>query len=380
MPPTDSVSSNLTAQPIDAGPWLRVGAKLIDHGLWVVAETLLVALGALLNAFGLPPLTIALGFVASGILWYVYVYRLTALRGQTIGKMAAHIRVVGADGQIPPESVVLRRVLVEAAFDMAGVVFMAAGWLFASISGADKIACALSGAGLGSIIGLVDPFYIFITRRRQAIHDLAAGTFVVRQEPVPVRSLPRLAAGATILWLAVPFIIVRPFLVEAYVVPSGSMEPTIQVGDRILANKLVLRLRAPRHGEIVMFRAPNWVDEEGKIFVKRVVGVPGDRLEVRDGKLLRNDQPVDEPYISEPPAYEWPEPGEQVEVPKGQVVVLGDNRNDSFDAHLWRRITADGRDVEDMPFLPMSALRGRLVYRYWPPDRMGTVAQEEYAR
>ena len=377
MPLTDTVSAS---QAPDAGLWPRVGAKLIDHGLWGFAEALLVAVGALLNALGLPPWIIALGFLASSVLWYVYVYRFTLARGQTAGKWAVGIRVVDSLGQVPPAPAILRRVLVEAAFDMIGVAVMLFGWLLASISGADKVSSALSGAGLGSIIGLVDPLYILISRRKQALHDLAAGTFVVREAAVPSRRIAGLAAGATALWLAVPFIIVRPFLVEAYFVPSASMEPTIQINDRIFANKMVLRLRPPRHGEIVMFRAPTWVSEPGKVFVKRVVGVPGDTLQVRGGKLIRNGQPVDEPYISEPPAYEWPKPGEEITVPRGHVVVLGDNRNDSYDAHLWQWTSPDGKDVEDKPFLPLSALRGRLVYRYWPPDRMGAVAQEEFAQ
>jgi signal peptidase I len=91
---------------------------------------------------------------------------------------------------------------------------------------------------------------------------------------------------------------------------------------------------------------------------------------------LRNGLPLSEPYIKEPPDYTWPTDGTQVEVPPGQIVVMGDNRNNSADSHLWERVTADRHGAEDAPFLPVERVKGSLVYRYWPPDRMGTVAQE----
>jgi signal peptidase I len=108
-------------------------------------------------------------------------------------------------------------------------------------------------------------------------------------------------------------------------------------------------------------------------FMKRVVGVPGDRIHVQGGKLWRNGQAVAEAYIKEPMLYEWPEnaaKGAQITVPEGNLVVLGDNRNDSNDSHRWELVASDGR-TKPMPFLPKSLVRGVLVFRFWPPGRIG---------
>ncbi len=362
----------------DAGFWLRVGAKLIDHGLWELVQVPAVALGVYLNAVGRPPWMIGSGFILSTVLWYVYVYQMTRSRGQTLGKMAANIQVITEEGELPGPGRMLRRLLVEAAFDMAGLLLMILAWQIVSRGSGMNAATVIAGAAaIGSLIGLLDVLYIFFSPRRQAIHDTAAGTYVVRLGESRMKAFVFVVIVAAFAPTLSTFGIVRPFLTEAYFVPSTSMSPTIEVGDRILSNKIVRRLRPPRHFEIVMFRAPEWVNAEKKFFVKRVVGVPGDKLRVEDGALYRNGKAVDEPYLPEPPHYVWPEDGGEVTVPDGHVVVLGDSRNNSYDSHLWDRASADGREVESAPFLPVGAIRGKLVYRYWPPDRMGTVAQEE---
>lgn len=367
----------------DAGFWLRVGAKLIDHALFGILEVVFVGIGAYLNALGHPPWLIGSGFVVSTILWYVYVFEMTRRCGQTLGKMAANIRVVGPEGSPPDAPVMGRRIAIEFTFDMAPVVMMAVGWALAAGLGLSVGTGAIVGGALGTIVSLLNPLWILRSPRRQAVHDLVAGTRVLRVAEVRMKAFVLAAIVAAILPEATTFGIVRPFLVEAYFVPSSSMKPTIQTGDRILANKLVPRLRPPRHYEIVMFRPPEWVSNGNSIFVKRVVGVAGDRLRVEDEKLYRNDMPVVEPYLTEPPLYTWPpeaERGDEITVPDDTVVVLGDNRNNSHDSHHWTRESPDGNLREPAPFLPVSAIRGKLVYRYWPPNRMGMVAQEELDR
>lgn len=364
----------------DAGFWLRVGAKLLDHGIFAVVEVALVGLGAYLNALGHPPWVIAAGFVVSTAVWYVYVYELTRRRGQTLGKLAARVRVVTPAGTPPGARTMLLRLAVEFVFDMAPIVLMAVGWLAARTLGLSVATAAIAGGALGSLISLINPLHVLVSPRRQAVHDCVAGTYVLRLERAGGRAFVVGAALAAALPLLTTLALVRPFLVEAYFVPSGSMEPTIRIGDRILANKLVPRLREPVRHEIVMFEAPAWVSGGEKVFVKRIVGLPADRLQVLDGTLRRNGTPVAEPYIKDPPLYLWPpdaREGGEVVVPPGSVVVLGDNRNNSNDAHSWTRPGADGRR-EPAPFLPVETIRGKLVYRYWPPDRMGTVAQEEW--
>ena len=364
----------------DAGFWLRVGAKLLDHGIFAVVEVALVGLGAYLNALGHPPWVIAGGFVVSTALWYVYVYELTRRRGQTVGKVAAGVRVVTPAGAPPGARLMLLRLAVEFVFDMAPVVLMAVGWVVARTMGLSVATMAIAGGALGTLVSLINPLHVLISPRRQAVHDRVAETYVLRLERAGGRAFVAGAAAAAALPLLATFAVVRPFLVEAYFVPSGSMEPTIEIGDRILANKLVPRLRAPARHEIVMFEPPPWAADGEKVFVKRVVGLAGDRLQVLDGALRRDGRPVAAPYIKEPPLYVWPPDapeGGEVVVPPGSVVVLGDNRNNSSDAHSWTRLGTDGRR-EPAPFLPVETIRGKLVYRYWPPDRMGTVAQEEW--
>lgn len=360
-------------------------------------ETPCLCLGAVLNACGHPAWTIGAGYILGSILWYLYLLEMTRRRGQTVGKIVARIQVVAAASAPDPQSYPLpgslmaRRLSVEFLFDMAGPLFMAAGWALARVTGTNPATGGLVGLGVGSLASLLNPAAILRTPRKQALHDLAARTCVVRVPAITrvTATTPQAARRELIRRLVVPLVlsqalspalvfgVVRPLFVEAYVVPSGSMEPTIQIGDRILANKLLHHLRMPRHGEIIMFRAPEWAlhgDEHDLIFVKRVVGLPGDRLQVKDGRLYRNGQPVAEPYLSEPPDYTWPEDalsGGEITVPAGSLVVLGDNRNNSADSHLWEQTL--GGETKPAPFLPADRLVGNLVWRFWPPDRLGTV-------
>lgn len=364
--------------PSDAGPWPRLGAWAVDSSLFTLVDVVFLGLAAWLNALGRPAWVLAAGFVASKLLWYVYVFEFTRRCGQTPGKRLAAVQVVAPDGAPPDARRMGRRVLVEFLFDMAGPLGMALGWVVArACSLQDQLAggAVMGGLTLGTLINLVNPLWVIRSPRRQALHDLAAGTFVLRVAPGRGPRLGWIAVAATVLSQLAVVGPVRKYLVQAYVVPSGSMEPTIEIGDRLLANNLVHRLRPPRRREIIMFQAPEWASPRPATFVKRVVGIPGDHLRVSGGKLLVNGEPQDEPYLLSPPAYTWPPGGGEVTVPPGRVVVLGDNRNNSADSHLWERISPDGRGVEPMPFLPLQNLRGNLVFRFWPPDRFGMVAQ-----
>lgn len=364
-----------------AGFWLRVGAKLIDQCLFGLVELLGLAITAYLNALGHPPWVLAGGYVFSSVLWYVYIYEMTHRHGQTIGKRMAAIQVQLADGRLPDAGQVLRRTAVEALFDLSYIDIGLLAWFLAPYFGLPVATAATAGLSLGGLVALLDPLRVAFRADRRAIHDLAGGTFVLRTAGQPVRHLATVAVLAFLLPQALMFFLGRPYLIEAYYVPSGSMEHTIEIGDRILANKLVHRLRPPLRSEIIMFESPKWVSpgEKPTIFVKRVVGIAGDRLRVHNGRLYRNGKPVDEPYTLSAPDYEWPDgaaDGAEVTVPEGHVVVFGDNRNNSNDSHAWERTSEDGRKVEKAPFLPESSIRGKLAFRFWPPDRFGTVAQE----
>ncbi len=194
-------------------------------------------------------------------------------------------------------------------------------------------------------------------------------------------------ADSGIIAVLLIFCIVRPFFIQAFLIPSGSMHPTLYEGDRIMVNKLVYFLRDPRHGEIVVFHAPEWADPLRRDFIKRIIGLPGDRICIRGGRVIRNGQPVDEPYVAEPPMYEWPttrfyvlrpmdQPrpihGGEIVVPPGYVFVLGDNRNASNDGHAWQATAIDGREYP-CPFVPRQNVIGKAMFIFWPPQRIGLV-------
>ncbi|MCD6351929.1 MAG: signal peptidase I [Armatimonadetes bacterium] len=191
-----------------------------------------------------------------------------------------------------------------------------------------------------------------------------------------------------ILAVLLIFCIVRPFFIQAFLIPSGSMHPTLFEGDRIMANKLVYLVRHPQHGEIVVFHAPVWADPQRRDFIKRVIGLPGDRISVHDRMTFRNGQPLDEPYIAEAPEYVMPEgeyvvlkPGGEplrlaangeLTVPPGYILVFGDNRNESNDAHAWRALGSDGL-LYPCPFVPIENVIGKAMFIFWPPGRVGLV-------
>lgn len=156
---------------------------------------------------------------------------------------------------------------------------------------------------------------------------------------------------------------------KPYVIPTGSMLPTIELNDRIVVNRVVYRLRDIDRADIVVFTPPAAalaacsVPDGGVPFVKRVVGLPGDRVEVRKNGLtlvngrplvVGNARPNDYNRVFEP-------------VPAGHILVLGDNRAESCDSHQWEG--APPRPTSD-PFVPEENIIGQAEFIYWPPNRV----------
>jgi len=215
------------------------------------------------------------------------------------------------------------------------------------------------------------------------------------------------------------FLIIRPFIIQAFFIPSGSMHPTLLEHDHLLVNKFIYRFKEPQHGDIIVFRAPENATGDGtqKDFIKRVIGLPGDtievipgyvkigdriynhvdlrailstettsteprvrlddgkvfvsgkeidpktialdadmpgaKVEVHPGGVIRNGKLLKEPYIAEDPD----DPFGPITVQKGKLFLMGDNRNDSNDSRRWGQ-------------LDRSRVLGKAMFIFWPLDRI----------
>jgi signal peptidase I len=176
-------------------------------------------------------------------------------------------------------------------------------------------------------------------------------------------------------------LVLMHFVVRTFWIPSGSMEPTLAINDVLLANEIQYRFGAPQDGQIAVFKPPAQVPDLGDTdFIKRVIAAPGDTLRIHDGVVYRNGVKVNEPYLKQSPDYEltlanydlvvdgipldpsravvppksaWQAPDR---VPDGYYVMLGDNRNNSDDSHLWG-------------FLQRDQFVGHAFFVFWPLTR-----------
>ena len=151
---------------------------------------------------------------------------------------------------------------------------------------------------------------------------------------------------------------IRTFVAEARYIPTPSMVPTLKVNDRLLVEKMSYRFRQPKRGDIVVFSSTEELKRQGYNydFIKRVIGLPGETIEVKHGKVYVNQQAIEEKYILAPAIDSYG----PVVVPQNEYLVLGDNRNNSSDSRAWG-------------FVPRSNLIGRASVRFYPFDRIGSL-------
>ena len=165
-----------------------------------------------------------------------------------------------------------------------------------------------------------------------------------------------------LLCLVLVFGVVKPFVVEPFYIPSPSMVPTLEVGDRVLVNKFIYRFSDPQRGDIIVFRS---VAEGGVDLIKRVVGLPGDKVELLHGQVFLNGQRQNEPYVVNKPCVSGrPKTCSYgpVTVPKGHYFVMGDNRANSEDSRFIGPV-------------PKKTIVGEAFLRLWPPGRVGLLEE-----
>jgi signal peptidase I len=201
-----------------------------------------------------------------------------------------------------------------------------------------------------------------------------------------VRSLRSVVELVLTLVAVVVFVIViQAFVVKPYRIPSASMVPTLDVGDRVLVDRFSERIlgNSPDVGDVVVFHPPSGADAQAcgnpaqgmnsttpcdeatpsrssQTFIKRVVGVGGDRISIRDGHVIRNGKPEKDSYIAPCAGGLGCDFPTTITVPKGAFYMMGDNRGNSDDSRFWGPV-------------PKRWLIGKARVTYWPPKRIGTV-------
>jgi signal peptidase I len=166
--------------------------------------------------------------------------------------------------------------------------------------------------------------------------------------------------------------LIRTYVAEARYIPSGSMLPTLQINDRLIIDKWSYRFQEPQRGDIILFFAPERavicstsssipdpaesLPHLPSAFIHRIIGLPGDKVEVKREQVYINNKTFQEKYIAEAPIYQFG----PVTVPAKSYLVLGDNRNNSCDSHLWGPVRREN-------------IIGKVTKRYWPPKRIGRV-------
>lgn len=188
----------------------------------------------------------------------------------------------------------------------------------------------------------------------------------------------------SLVWAVALALAIRTFVIAPFKIPSSSMNSTLLIGDRILVSKFIYNFRKPQRGDIVVFYYPNeWhplperlqnvfdpqrpigqrisqLMSPGRPFIKRLVGMGGDRVEIREGKLFVNGTRLDEPAIFQKTVYRndgaFGQPNQVIEVPADALFVLGDNSSSSHDSRYWG-------------FVPRKLLIGEAVCIFWPVTR-----------
>lgn len=163
----------------------------------------------------------------------------------------------------------------------------------------------------------------------------------------------------SLLWAVIIAVLIRIFFIGNFKIPTTSMVPTLKVGDRLLSNNIIYKIRPPLRGEVVIFKYP---EDPKRDFVKRMIGLPGETLQIKDGSIYINGTKVVDTPIANIYYYSEGYFGNQseIKIPAGCYYVLGDNSINSRDSRYWG-------------FVPAKNIVGKALFIYWPPWRMGCI-------
>ncbi len=159
-----------------------------------------------------------------------------------------------------------------------------------------------------------------------------------------------------IVIIAIAIFVGLQFIVEDFVIKEYSMEPNFQEGQRVYVFKLAYKLHEPERGDVIVFHPPPPYNPKATPFIKRIIALPGDTVEIKMGSVYINGSQLHEPYINEPPNYTF----HQYKIPEDNYFVLGDNRNNSNDSHTgWT--------------VPRQSIIGKAWLSIWPLGEWGLV-------
>jgi signal peptidase I len=218
-------------------------------------------------------------------------------------------------------------------------------------------------------------------RASLASPEPAPGTTGTKRKNPILRSLGELP-GLIVMSLILA-IIIKTFLIQAFYIPSGSMENTLKINDRVLVTKVPYYFHDPERGDIIVFEDPDpkkqmdrgliggavhWLFQgigvqkpDNEDFIKRVIGLPGDQVWAKDGKVFVNSVAISEPYANGQTSSFG-----RVTVPDDMYFVLGDNRPNSADSRLGLGVIADPKTMPGIGFIPRDAIVGKAFVVVWP--------------